>query len=144
MLALVRFVLYIFAVNMRTNRLFCFKKAQKTGENEGYKVVKTQTMGSQISSRRRQRRCLQNGSKSGKAVYKSPQTENINCTKPENVVLKRRRSYSECDNLANGRQNSCKKLKVNQLYTDYCGRNSFMAAFFRLLGKQAYVLPFLN
>jgi len=92
-------------------------------------------MGSQVSVKNRPRSSSQNGVDSGMAKYRCPRIEKITSAKPETVVLKRRRSYSECDNLANERQVLCKKLRVNQLYTDYCGRNSFMAAFFRLLGK---------
>lgn len=32
----------------------------------------------------------------------------------------------------------CKRLKVNQLYSRSFGRNSFIAAFFRLFGKQIF------
>lgn len=120
---------------MRTNRLFCFKKAGKQVNNEAEKIVKTQEMGNQVSNKSRQRSSSQNDAKLEMAKYNCPRTEKITSTKPEVAMLKRRRSYSECDNLANERQTLCKKLRVNQLYTDYCGRNSFMAAFFRLLGK---------
>ena len=97
--------------------------------------MQTQEMGSQISIKSRQRSSSQNDASSEMAKYKCPRTQKITNAKPETIALKRRRSYSECDSLANERQILCKKLRVNQLYTDYCGRNSFMAAFFRLLGK---------
>lgn len=120
---------------MRTTRLFCFKTARKQVSKEAEKVPKTEEMGNQGSTKNRQRRSWKNDAKTEIAKYGCPRTEKITNVKPEVAVLKRRRSYSECDSLANERQNSCKKLKVNQFYSDYCGRNSFMAAFFRLLGK---------
>lgn len=132
-----QFAFLFSVINMRTNRLFCFKKAAKQAGNEAAKVVETQEMGSQLSVKSRQRSNSQNDANLEMAKYRCPRTKKITSAKPEAVVLKRRRSYSECDNLANERQILCKKLKVNQLYTDYCGRNSFMAAFFRLLGKFA-------
>lgn len=125
---------------MRTTRLFCFKTARKQVSKEAEKVPKTEEMGNQGSTKNRQRRSWKNDAKTEIAKYGCPRTEKITNVKPEVAVLKRRRSYSECDSLANERQNSCKKLKVNQFYSDYCGRNSFMAAFFRLLGKLS--LPF--
>ena len=126
----------LFTINMRKNHLFVLGKVQDTGENEGEKVDKnTQGMGSQVSCHKRQKLSSQYDGKSETFVYNCPRTEKIISSKPETAVLKRRRSYSEYDNLTIGQQNVCKKIKVNQLYTDYCGRNSFMAAFFRLLGK---------
>lgn len=121
-------------LNMRTNRLFCFEKESQQVNKGAERVVQTR-MGNQVSLKRRPRSSSQNDASSKMAKDKCPRTEKITSTKPETMILKRRRSYSECDNLANERQITCKKLKVNQLYTVYCGRNSFMAAFFRLLGK---------
>lgn len=92
-------------------------------------------MGSQVSTKNWQKSSSQNDANSEMAKCKRPKTEKITSAKPEAVVLKRRRSYSECDNSLSERQFLCKRLRVNQLYTDYCGRNSFMAAFFRLLGE---------
>ena len=120
---------------MRTTRLFCFKKARKQVSKEAEKVPKTEEMGNQVSTKSLQRRSSENDAKTEIAKYGCPRTEKIKSAKPEVPLLKRRRSYSECDSFANERRNSCKKLKVNQFYSDYCGRNSFMAAFFRLLGK---------
>ncbi|KAL9952402.1 hypothetical protein ACROYT_G039652 [Oculina patagonica] len=90
-------------------------------------------MGSQVSTKNWQKSSSQNDANFEMAKCKRPKTEKITSAKPEAVVLKRRRSYSECDNSSSERQILCKRLRVNQLYTDYCGRNSFMAAFFRLL-----------
>lgn len=134
---LAQFAFFFFFINMRTNRLFCFKKGPKQIKTEAEKVVqKTKEMGGQVSNKYRPKSCSENEANSEMAKYhRRPGTEKITSAKPEAVVLKRRRSYSECDNLSNERQILCKKLRVNQLYTDYCGRNSFMAAFFRLLGK---------
>lgn len=121
---------------MRKNHLSVLGKVQDTGENEGEKGDKnTQGMGNQVSCHKRQKLSSQHDCKSETLVYNCPRTEKVISSKPETLVLKRRRSYSECDNLTTGPQNVCKKTKVNQLYTDYCGRNSFMATFFKLLGK---------
>ena len=120
---------------MRTNRLFLSKKGQKQINTEAETVVqKTQEMGSDVSTTNIQKNSSENGANEMEK-FKRPRTEKITSAKPEAVVLKRRRSYSECDNLSIERKILCKKLRVNQLYTDYCGRNSFMAAFFRLLGE---------
>lgn len=129
------FFFFFSDINMRKNCFFCFKKAPNQVRNDLQKLLNTQEMGSQVSIKNRPRSSSQNGADSGMAKYRCPRTEKITSAKPATVVLKRRRSYSECDNLANERQVLCKKLRVNRLYTDYCGRNSFMAAFFRLLGK---------
>ncbi|XP_044163499.1 LOW QUALITY PROTEIN: speedy protein 1-A-like [Acropora millepora] len=119
---------------MRKNHLSVLGKVQDTGENEGEKVDKnTQGMGNQVSCHKRQKLSSQHDCKSETLVSNCPRTEKVISSKPETLVLKRRRSYSECDNLTTGPQNVCKKTKVNQLYTDYCGRNSFMATFFKLL-----------
>ena len=121
---------------MRTNRLFFLKKGQKQINTEAETVVqKTQEMGSNVSTTNYQKNSSENDANSKMEKLKRPRTEKITSAKPEAVVLKRRRSYSECDNLSIDRSILCKKLRVNQLYTDYCGRNSFMAAFFRLLGE---------
>lgn len=123
---------------MRTNRLFFSKKEQRQINTEAEIVVqktqKTQKMGSDLSTTNFQKNSSENGA-SEMEKSKRPRTEKITSAKPEAVVLKRRRSYSDCDNLSIERKILCKKLRVNQLYTDYCGRNSFMAAFFRLLGE---------
>lgn len=120
---------------MRTNRLFFSKKEQIQINTEAETVVqKTQEMGSDLSTTNFQKNSSENGA-SEMEKSKRPRTEKITSAKPEAVVLKRRRSYSDCDNLSIERKILCKKLRVNQLYTDYCGRNSFMAAFFRLLGE---------
>lgn len=120
---------------MRTNRLFCFKKRPKQNNSEAEtKFQKKKEMGSQVSTKNRQKSSSQNYVNSEMAKCKRPLTEKPTSSKPD-VLLKRRRSYSECDNLSIERPIVCKKLRVNQLYTDYCGRNSFMAAFFRLLGE---------
>ena len=120
---------------MHTNRLFLSKKGQKQINTEAETVVqKTQEMGSDVSTTNIQKNSSENGANEMEK-FKRPRTEKITSAKPEAVVLKRRRSYSECDNLSIERKILCKKLRVNQLYTDYCGRNSFMAAFFRLLGE---------
>ena len=122
---------------MRTNRLFILKKGQRQINTEAETVVqKTQEMGSDVSSTKYQKNSSENDGNSEMEKFKRPRTEKITSTRPEAVVLKRRRSYSECaDNLSSERKILCKKLRVNQLYVDYCGRNSFMAAFFRLLGE---------
>lgn len=129
-----QFNFFSLILNMRTNRLFCFEKKSQQVNKGAERVVQTR-MGNQVSLKSRPRSSSQNDASSKMAKDKCPRTEKITSTKPETMILKRRRSYSECDNLANERQITCKKLKVNQLYTVYCGRNSFMAAFFRLLGK---------
>ena len=120
---------------MRANRLFCFKKRPKQNNSEAETIVqKKKEMGSQVSTKNRQKSSSQNFANSEMGKCKRPLTEKPTSLKPD-AVLKRRRSYCECDNLSIERPILCKKLKVNQLYTDYCGRNSFMAAFFRLLGE---------
>lgn len=121
---------------MRTNRLFIYKKGPKQNNSDAEKTgQKKKEMGSQVSTKNRQNSGFENDAYSEMAKCKRPLTEKIASAKPEAVVLKRRRSYSECDNLPSERQVLCKRLRVDQLYTDYCGRNSFMAAFFRLLGE---------
>ena len=121
---------------MRTNRFFFLKKEQSQINAEAETTVEqTQEMGSDVSTTNYQKSSSENDANSEMDKFKRPRTEKIKSTKPEAVVLKRRRSYSECDSLSSERKNLCKKLRVNQLYTDYCGRNSFMAAFFRLLGE---------
>lgn len=137
--SLAQFALFFLVINMRTNQLSFFKKGQRQINTEAETVVpKTQEMGSDVSTKKYQKSCSENDANSANSEiekYKRPRTEKITSAKPEDVVLKRRRSYSECDNLSSERQILCKRLRVNQLYTDYCGRNSFMAAFFRLLGE---------
>lgn len=119
---------------MRTNRLFWPKKKQKQIKTEAEEVLqKIQEMGGQMSTKNR--RESRSDVDSEIAKCKRPRTEKITSAKPDVVVLKRRRSYSECENSSAERQILCKKLRVSQLYTAYCGRNSFMAAFFRLLGE---------
>ena len=121
---------------MRTNRLFFLKKGQRQINTEAETVVQeTQEMGSDVSTANYQKNSSENDANLEMEKSKRPRTENITSAKPEAVILKRRRSYSECDNLSIERKKLCKKLRVNQLYTDYCGRNSFLAAFFRLLGE---------
>ena len=121
---------------MRTNRLFFLKKGQRQINTEAEAAdQETQEMGSDVSTANYQKNGSENDANLEMEKSKRPRTENITSAKPEAVVLKRRRSYSECDNLSIERKQLCKKLRLNQLYTDYCGRNSFMAAFFRLLGE---------
>lgn len=127
---------FLFVINMRTNRFFFLKKEQSQINTEVETAVQqTQEMGSDVSTTNYQKSSSENDANSEIDKFKRPRTEKIKTAKPEAVVLKRRRSYSECDSLSSERKNLCKKLRVNQLYTDYCGRNSFMAAFFRLLGE---------
>jgi len=133
---LAQFTLFFFVINMRTNRFFFNKKGQKEINTEAETAVQeTQEMGSDVSTANYQKNSSENDASSEMEKSKRPRTENIKSAKPEAVAIKRRRSYSECDNLSIERKFVCKKLRVNQLYTDYCGRNSFMAAFFRLLGE---------
>ena len=56
----------------------------------------------------------------------------LNCK----VKSKRRCPTREEETKIVGPPSPCKKLKVNQLYSQPIGRNSFIAAFFRLFGKQ--------
>ncbi|PFX27185.1 hypothetical protein AWC38_SpisGene8131 [Stylophora pistillata] len=117
---------------MRTNRFLCFeKKPEQVKKKAGEELQKYQKMGGQISTRYCQIESFEADSEITKC--KHPRTEKITSAKPEAVVLKRRRAFSECENSSAEKQRLCKKLKVKQLYTEYCGRNSFMAAFFRLL-----------
>lgn len=133
---LAQFTLFFFVINMRTNRFFFNKKGQKEINTEAETAVQeTQEMGSDVSTANYQKNSSENDASSEMEKSKRPRTENIKSAKPGAVAIKRRRSYSECDNLSIERKFVCKKLRVNQLYTDYCGRNSFMAAFFRLLGE---------
>ena len=135
-LAQLMFTLFLFVINMRTNRFFFLKKEQSQINTGGETAVQqTQEMGSDVSTTNYQKSSSENDANSEMDKFKRPRTEKIKSAKPEAVVLKRRRSYSDCDSLSSERKNLCKKLRVNQLYTDYCGRNSFMAAFFRLLGE---------
>ncbi|XP_027050119.1 speedy protein A-like [Pocillopora damicornis] len=117
---------------MRKNRFPCPEKKPKQVERESEEELqKYQTMGGHISTKYRQIGSFEADSEIAK--YKHPRTEKIATAKPEAVVLKRRRAFSECENSPAERQRLCKKLRVNQLYTGYCGRNSYMAAFFKLL-----------
>ena len=130
------------SIIMRTTRLFYIKtwpeqfKIETENANQSNKE-----MGGQVSTKNRPKIGHHYGKSSSKGFQtyglqsRSPLAEKSATKKSDVVALKRRRSYSECDITLNERQNLCKKLRVNQLYTDYCGRNSFMAAFFKLLGK---------
>lgn len=122
---------------MRKNRFPCPEKKPKQVERESEEELqKYQTMGGHISTRYRQIGSFEADSEiQASTKYKHPRTEKIATAKPEAVVLKRRRAFSECENSPAERQRLCKKLRVNQLYTGYCGRNSYMAAFFKLLGE---------
>ena len=123
-----------FSIIMRKNRFPCPEKKPKQVERESEEELqKYQTMGGHISTKYRQIGSFEADSEIAK--YKHPRTEKIATAKPEAVVLKRRRAFSECENSPAERQRLCKKLRVNQLYTGYCGRNSYMAAFFKLLGE---------
>ena len=73
--------------------------------------------------------------------HKSINTFKTKAAAKENVSLnrrvkgKRRCSTREGETVLAVSLSPCKRLKVNQLYSEPCGRNSFMAAFFRLFGK---------
>lgn len=114
-------------------------ESQTSIEKEHLSVSKGEQMGGQISTSKKNK--FQEGCDSNCYLCHS---QKIASTSMFQSVKKRRRSY-ENDSISSAaeRQIPLKKLRVNELYSSSCGRNSLMAAFFRLLGSYLFVCMYM-